>query len=122
MKDEIQRVLKMLEEGKIDSEKAAELIDLLKNDHKPAAIKEVSPEYLNKMLKINISEQGGDKVNVKVPIKFIKAVGGAITKIPGVEMEGIDIKMIMDAIDGELEGTIVDISGKNGDIVEIVIE
>jgi len=35
MKDEIQRVLKMLEEGKIDSEKAAELIDLLKNNNKP---------------------------------------------------------------------------------------
>lgn len=122
MKDEIQRVLKMLEEGKIDSEKAAELIDLLKSGDKPAAIKEVSPEYLNKMLKINISEQDGDKVNVKVPIKFIKAVGGAITKIPGVDMQGIDIKMIMDAIDGELEGKIVDISGKNGDIVEIVIE
>lgn len=122
MKDEIQRVLKMLEEGKIDSEKAAELIDLLKNNDKPVEVKEASPEYLNKMLKVNISEQGGDKVNVKVPIKFIKALGGAVTKIPGVEMQGVDIKMIMDAIDEGLDGKIVDISSENGDIVEIVIE
>lgn len=122
MKDEIQRVLKMLEEGKIGSEKAAELIDLLKNNDKPIEVKEASPEYLNKMLKVNISEQGGDKVNVKVPIKFIKALGGAVTKIPGVEMQGVDIKMIMDAIDEGLDGKIVDISSENGDIVEIVIE
>lgn len=122
MKEEIQRVLKMLEEGKIDAEKAAELIDLLKSNDKSAAAKEVSPEYLNKMLKVNISEQGGDKVNVKVPIKFIKALGGAVTKIPGVEMQGVDIKMIMDAIDEGLDGKIVDISSENGDIVEIVIE
>jgi len=122
MKDEIQRVLKMLEEGKIGSEKAAELIDLLKNNDKPVEVKEASPEYLNKMLKVNISEQGGDKVNVKVPIKFIKALGGAVTKIPGVEMQGVDIKMIMDAIDEGLDGKIVDISSENGDIVEIVIE
>lgn len=122
MKDEIQRVLKMLEEGKIDSEKAAELIELLKNNDKPVEVKETSPEYLNKMLKVNISEQGGDKVNVKVPIKFIKALGGAVTKIPGVEMQGVDIKMIMDAIDEGLDGKIVDISSENGDIVEIVIE
>ncbi|SHK07645.1 hypothetical protein SAMN05444401_0532 [Clostridium amylolyticum] len=122
MKEEIQRVLKMLEEGKIDAEKAAEFIDLLKSNDKSAAAKEVSPEYLNKMLKVNISEQGGDKVNVKVPIKFIKALGGAVTKIPGVEMQGVDIKVIMDAIDEGLDGKIVDISSENGDIVEIVIE
>jgi hypothetical protein len=44
-------------------------------------------------------------------------------KIPGVsEQEGIDIRMIMEAIDSGLEGKIVDIKSGNGDLVEVMIE
>jgi flagella basal body P-ring formation protein FlgA len=44
-------------------------------------------------------------------------------KIPGVsEQEGIDVKMIMEAIDAGLEGRIVDVKTGNGDIVEVTIE
>lgn len=123
MKEEISRILKMVEDGKIGSDKAAELIDALKEKEQPMLPKVVSQEYLDKMLKIRVIDKE-DKVNVNVPIKFIKAVGGAITKIPGVNenLQGVDMKMIMDAIDEGLDGKIVDIQSADGSIVEIFIE
>jgi hypothetical protein len=123
MKEEIKRVLKMVEEGKIDSGKAAELIEALS---KPSNSQEltVSGNY-DKMLKVRVLSVTNDNVNVNIPVKFLKAVGNAVNniKIPGIsEQEGIDIKMIMEAIDSGLEGKIVDVKSGNGDIVEVSIE
>lgn len=122
MKEEISRILKLVEEGKIDSDKAAELIDALKQKDQPVLPKVVSQDYLNKMLKIKVLSQDGDKVNVSLPVKFIKAVGGAVNKVPGVDLQGVDMKIIMDAIDEGIDGKIVDVQSGDGDIVEIVIE
>lgn len=123
MKEEVAKILKMVEEGKIDSEKAAELIDAInKNDTLPQPIVSVSKE---KMLTVRVLSEGKDTVNIRIPIKFLKSLGNAINniKIPGVsDQEGIDIKMIMEAIDSGLEGKIVDIKTGNGDIVEVCIE
>lgn len=122
MKEDVARILKMVEEGKIDSEKAAELIDAInKNDTLPQPIENVSKE---KMLTVRVISEGKDTVNIKIPIKFLKSLGNAINnvKIPGVsDQEGIDIKMIMEAIDSGLEGKIVDIQSGNGNIVEVCI-
>ncbi len=122
MKEDVERILKMVEEGKIDSEKAAELIDAInKNDTLPQPIESVSKE---KMLTIKVISEGKDTVNIKIPVKFLKSLGNAINnvKIPGVsDQEGIDIKMIMEAIDSGLEGKIVDIQSGNGNIVEVCI-
>lgn len=124
MKEEVKKVLKMVEEGKIDSDKASELIEALKQKEVPALSGQVIPsaDYSNRMLKINVISHDGDNVNVKLPVKVIKAVGGAVNKIPGVDVEGVDIKAIIDAIDSGLEGKIVDVHSAQGDIVEIVIE
>lgn len=122
MKDEVKRILKMVEEGKIDSEKATELIEALKSTSvQPIPVS----NNLDKMLKVRVLSSDKDTVNVNVPIRFLKAVGSAVNniKIPGVsEQEGIDIKMIMDAIDSGLEGKIVDVKSADGDIVEVYIE
>lgn len=125
MKEEVKKVLKMVEEGKIDSEKASALIEALNQKDDPVLIEgATSPavDYGNRMLKINVISHDGDNVNVKLPVKVIKAVGGAINKIPGADIEGVDIKAIIDAIDCGLDGKIVDVHSAQGDIVEIVIE
>lgn len=123
MKEEVKRILKMVEEGKIDSDKAAELIEAI---NKTEEIQQVSViGNHERMLKVRVLSATKDTVNVNVPIKFLKAIGNAVNniKIPGVsDQEGIDVKMIMEAIDSGLEGKIVDVKSSNGDIVEVFIE
>ncbi|MCT2345755.1 SHOCT-like domain-containing protein [Niallia taxi] len=129
MSDEISRVLTMLEDGKLDKEKAAELIDVLQGKSKQVNLsKPNSNSYLNKMLKIRVISEEGDNVNVNLPIKLIKAVlnvGTSIAeRIPQSEkyVKDIDIELLIDAIDNELDGQIVDVSAANGDKVLVTIE
>jgi hypothetical protein len=129
MSDEISRVLTMVEEGKLNKEKAAELIDVLQgkgnqiDQNKPA-----STSYLNKMLKIRVTSEEGDNVNVNLPIKLIKAVlkvGTNIAKmIPESEkyVKDIDVELLIEAIENELDGQIVDVTSSKGDKVLVIIE
>lgn len=123
MKEEVKRILKMVEEGKIDSDKAAELIEALSNSTEL----QQTPVMVNsdKMIKIRVFSNTKDTVNVNIPVKFLKSIGNAVNnvKIPGIsDQEGINVKMIMDAIDSGLSGKIVDVKSENGDIVEVSIE
>lgn len=125
MKEEIAKILKMVEEGKIDSSKAAELIEALNGTKEVIRVENpVSNDYLDKMLKVNVISKAGDNVHVKLPIKVIKSLGSAIVKIPGIsEKTGeIDFDMIFKAIDSEVIGKIVDVQSANGDFVEVVVE
>ncbi len=123
MNEEVKRILKMVEEGKIDIDKAGDLIDALNKS--ATALPLNTSKNLDKMLKVRVLSATKDTVNVNVPIKFLKAIGNAVNniKIPGISDEdGIDIRMIMEAIDSGLEGKIVDVKSSNGDIIEVSIE
>jgi hypothetical protein len=127
MKEEISKVLTMVQEGKIDSEKGAELISVLKE--KEAALTPQKPnKYLDKTLKVRVVSKENDNVNVNVPIKLVKAIlktGHSIAaSIPQSEkyVKDIDINLLIDAIENELDGNIVDIKSANGDTVKVVIE
>ncbi|MDD3169561.1 MAG: hypothetical protein PHC91_08920 [Eubacteriales bacterium] len=123
MKEEITRILKMVEEGKIDADKASALIAALHSQPETQALSK--PGNSDKMLRVRVVSATEDNVNVNVPVSFLKAIGTAVNnvKIPGVsEQEGVDIKMIMEAIDSGLEGKIVDVKCGNGDTVEVTIE
>ena len=129
MKDEISRVLTLVEEGKIDKKEASELISILqgKNQQELVTIKKVVP-YGNKMLKIRVTSEEGDNVNVNLPINLVKAVlkvGTNIAeKIPEAEkyVKDINVDLLIEAIENELDGQIVDITSANGDKVFVVIE
>ena len=129
MKDEISRVLTLVEEGKIDKEKASELITILQGKDQPGLVtikKEAS--FGNKMLKIRVTSEQGDNVNVNLPINLVKAVlkvGTTIAeRIPEAEkyVKDIDVDLLIEAIENELDGQIVDITSANGDKVFVVIE
>ena len=129
MSDEISRVLTMVEEGKLNKEKAAELIDVLQGKGNQVDLnKRNSTSYLNKMLKIRVTSENGDKVNVNLPIKLLKAVlkvGTNIAKmIPESEkyVKDIDIELLIEAIENELDGQIVDVTSAKGDKVLVTIE
>lgn len=123
MNENITKILKMVQEGKLDPDKAAELIEAIKT-------KEESPETkpkTEKMLKIKvITADQNEKVNVKFPIKFIKASLKAFGKVPinidGDEDNKIDVQAIADAIDNDIDGKIVECCTAKGENVEIVIE
>lgn len=123
MQEDIKRILKMVEEGKIDADKATDLIEALNSQ--PEASRLPRPAGSDKMLRVKVISGTADNVNVNIPVSFLKAIGTAVNniKIPGVsEQEGIDIRMIMEAIDSGLEGKIVDIKTGSGDLVEVMIE
>lgn len=129
MKEEITKVLAMVQEGKIDADKGSELIQLLKEKEEPGnKFLEKPAKYLDKTLKIRIVSTDNDNVTVNLPIKLVKVVlmaGHSIAaSIPQSEkyVKDIDISLIMEAIENELEGPIVDIKSANGDIVSVIIE
>ncbi|KGR76354.1 SHOCT-like domain-containing protein [Ureibacillus sinduriensis] len=129
MKDEISRVLTLVEEGKIDKDKASELISILQgqNQSEPVTLKK-DVSYGNKMLKVRINSENGDNVNVNLPINLVKAVlkvGTNIAeKIPEAEkyVKDINADLLIEAIENELVGQIVDITSANGDKVVVVVE
>ncbi len=123
MNDEVMKILKMLEDGKIDAQKAGDLIAVLNTTSQNAP---VIYENNNKMLKIRVNTKDGENVNINIPVKFIKTLGGAIKKIPkldGVDgTEDINIQAILEAVSDGLDGKIVDIKSEKGDNVEISVE
>lgn len=129
MKDEITRVLTMVQEGKIDADKGSELIQVLKEKeetgNKPL---EKTTKYLDKTLKIRVVSAENDNVTVNLPIKLVKVVlmaGHSIAaSIPQSEkyVKDVDISLIIEAIENELDGQIVDIKSANGDTVSVIID
>ncbi|CAH0148945.1 hypothetical protein SRABI96_00662 [Peribacillus sp. Bi96] len=129
MKEEIKRVLTMVQEGKIDADKGSELIQVLKEKEETGnKLFEKPTKYLDKTLKIRVVSAENDNVTVNLPIKLVKAVlmaGQSIAaSIPQSEkyVKDIDISLIIEAIENELDGQIVDIKSANGDTVSVIID
>ncbi|WP_454861825.1 SHOCT-like domain-containing protein [Peribacillus frigoritolerans] len=129
MKEEITRVLTMVQEGKIDADKGSELIQILKEKEETGnKLLEKPTKYLDKTLKIRVVSTENDNVTVNLPIKLVKVVlmaGHSIAaSIPQSEkyVKDVDISLIMEAIENELDGQIVDIKSANGDTVSVIID
>ncbi|MED3712458.1 hypothetical protein P4502_25110 [Peribacillus frigoritolerans] len=129
MKEEITRVLTMVQEGKIDADKGSELIQILKEKEETGnKLLEKPTKYLDKTLKIRVVSAQNDNVTVNLPIKLVKVVlmaGHSIAaSIPQSEkyVKDVDISLIMEAIENELDGQIVDIKSANGDTVSVIID
>ncbi|TQR12805.1 SHOCT-like domain-containing protein [Psychrobacillus soli] len=126
MDAEIQKVLTMVQEGKVDAAKASELIQVLKE--RETSITPSPKSYIDKTLKVRVVSAENDNVTVNLPIKLVKVVllaGHSIaSSIPQSEkyVKDIDINLILDAIENELDGQIVDVKSANGDAVSVTIE
>lgn len=131
MKDEIAKVIAMAQEGKVSAEEASELIQLIgekENTSKTSATARTTGKYLERSLRIKVQSGEADKVNVSIPLKLIKVVlkmgHGIAANIPEAKeyTEHINVDLIMEAINQEMVGNIVDIETENGDVVLITIE
>lgn len=127
MSEEMLKILKMVEDGKINSEKAQELIEALDVSNGKGEIQVINNEdIMDKMLKIKVNSADGDNVDIKLPIKLIKTLLKTLGKLPIKEttpgMENIDLEVISEAIDNGLIGKIIDVKSAKRDNVEVVIE
>ncbi|MGY4795832.1 hypothetical protein MHB40_12435 [Lysinibacillus sp. FSL K6-0057] len=128
MKEEITKVLTMIQEGKIDADKGSELIQVLQQKEESGNKFVEKTKYLDKTLKVRVVSTENDNVTVNLPIKLVKAVlmaGHSIAaSIPQSEkyVKDIDINLLLEAIENELDGQIVDIKSANGDTVAVFIE
>ncbi|MEK4487030.1 hypothetical protein MHH81_15895 [Psychrobacillus sp. FSL H8-0484] len=128
MNAEIEKVLTMVQEGKVDAAKASELIQVLKARESGTASSPKPPVYADKTLKVRVVSAENDNVTVNLPIKLVKVVllagHNIASSIPQSEkyVKDIDISLILDAIENELDGQIVDIKSANGDTISVTIE
>jgi hypothetical protein len=127
MKEEIAKVMTMVQEGKLDVEKATELLQVMRGDD-TRNHSENSSSYYKKMLRVQVVSTERDNIYVNVPINLVKAVlkagVGIASKVPQAEMyvKDIDIDLLLQAIDNEIDGKIVDVTYANGDKVSVIIE
>lgn len=116
MKEEIKRILKMVEEGKLKSEEGARLIEAIFDTDKKAGS--------GKFLKIKIENNEGDKLNISIPIALIKMATKFIPKDKKdyLKEKDIDIDEILSSIKEVAEGEVINIKDKDGSYVKIWIE
>jgi hypothetical protein len=127
MKEEIKKVLEMLEEKKITSEEAAELLDALRESKK--AEEEIPPAKRKRFLKIHVTKGDKPQVNVTLPFGLINWGLNIASKMGKntVDIGGEEIPIDMDELnkamnDPEFIGKIVDVvDEEKGEHVEIEI-
>lgn len=126
--DEKLRILKMVEEGTITAEQAAELMSAM-NVELPApqtAITKTS--YDKKMFRIIVDSTTGDKVKVQFPVGAIKKILKVTGKlpIPEKDLEGVDLSSMMDAIseclEDEIDGDFVNVEAADGTTVRVFVD
>ena len=108
MSDERMRILKMVEEGKIDVDEANNLLETLDGKDKEQK-KKLSK---SRFIKILVEENGEEKVDISIPMVLAKSFMKFIPKNAKKSLndQNINLDEIFDSINSEVEnGTLVDI-------------
>jgi len=127
MEEDRMMILKMLQEGKIDADQAAKLLEAL-DAGKTAEKKEEQQQEIDtssgKWFRIRVSDPltGLQKTNIRIPIGLMNA-GFRIGAQFSPELAGMDSAEIMKAIKIGKKGLILDvIDDEDNEHVEIFIE
>ena len=79
------------------------------------------------MLRVIVDSPQGDKVNVQLPVKIIRQVLMVTGKLPiqYKDLQGIDLDAlaaaILECLDGETLGDIVEVASADGSIVRVFV-
>lgn len=147
MSNEVMRILKLLEDGKITSDEASKLINALDDKTEIAADCEESktvclekttfpvetPKRENlfgeKMFMINIVSGDSQTANITLPITFVKSIMDTTGKVPGLKVNTDQEKdfenfssSITDALENDLTGIIFEATTSDNDTVRVIIE
>lgn len=129
MSSERKKILEMLEEGKITSKEASDLLEAIDDTStNNSDVTTLSKSYSKKYLKIRVFEaEKESKVSLNIPIKLVKLgisfASKLNSKIEGINISNEEIDIILEAIDNEIEGEILSIDADDGKTqVKIYIE
>lgn len=138
MNDEVRRILKMVEEGKISAEEGANLMEVLEatpspgTSQQPTSQQPESPPPAGtpgKIMRIQITDRdtGKTKVNIRLPLGILRFARGLKGLIPNSEIQKMEQKGIdLDEILGDKStnvGTILDMTDEEeGEHILITIE
>lgn len=125
-----EQILQMVKEGLITVEDGLKLLEALgaqgTHTHSVQPVMNVNPAGGRKMLRVTVDSAKGDVVRINVPTSLVKAGLNLSNqlKIDGnpVDMKGVDVDMIMAAIEEGATGEIVNVESAEGDIVKIFID
>lgn len=114
MSSERKKVLKMLDDGKIDLEEANQLLSTLDKDDLDQ-VKADSPTGTDKYssVKINVIEDGQEKVNITLPLRMVKLLKKLVPERAKDRLEdrGIQFEDILTEIENEtFDGKLIDIN------------
>jgi len=130
--DEKQKILKMVEDGKITAQDALELLEAIGKDEKITPPEPKKPHGKKKMFRIRIDAQGDEsgkgraKVNVNIPIDVAKKLTSLTKVIPasaksemekeGFNIDELNLNELLEAIEnGDMDESIVDIDADGED-------
>ncbi|MDP2813810.1 MAG: hypothetical protein Q8S15_05935 [Erysipelotrichaceae bacterium] len=125
-----EQILQMVKEGTITVEDGIKLLEALGTQgaqtHSVQPVINVNPAGGRKMLRVTVDSAKGDVVRINVPTSLVKAGLNLSNqlKIDGnpVDMKGVDVDMIMAAIEEGATGEIVNVESAEGDVVKIFID
>ena len=125
MREEIEKILTMFEEGKLEKKEAIQLIEILQEKDRPEDQEEANA-FSSKMLQIRIDSPEGDDINVNIPIKllkgFLKTGSGLNVFMPEEKKEKINLDAVLDALEKDVTGDIVDMIDDDGERLVISIK
>ena len=118
MENERLQILKLVQEGKVTPDEATKLLHALEGKGGESAVATGS----GKLLRIRVTEGGGTKVNVNLPMSLVEAaVAIGVKFVPEEELRGIDINALLEAIRQGVTGKIVEVDSEEAK-VEIYVE
>lgn len=128
MKEEVKKILRMVEEKKITAEEGEKLIDALDEDNSPVVYGDGSSltGAEPKFLRVHVIDKD-DKVDINVPISLVEIglkMGTQFTvnnSEAGDKLKDIDFKQLMEAIKLGARGKIVEIKTSDA-TVEVYVE
>lgn len=118
-----QRILQMVKDGVIEVDEGLKLLEALGGSN------EVAQQTKNpqpKMLRVKVDSEDGDVVRVNIPISLVKAGVDLASQInidgESIQSKGVDIDLILKAIEEGATGEIVNIQSADGDSVHVIID
>ena len=123
--EERMKILKMVEEGKINAEEGAKLLAALQQAQRGAGTDGAARgRGAGRWLRIRVTDvsSGRSKASVQIPIGLIDA-GMKIGAHFAPEVEGVDMSNVLDAVRAGVVGKIIDVTDdEDGERVEIYVE
>ena len=121
-----EKILEMVKDGTITVEEGIQLLNALEPKTTTQTLNPSKKPMNERMIRILVDSEDGERVRVNLPLSLVKMgidinnklnVGGK-----SIDLNGIDLSQILSQIDGDLNGELITIDGKDGEKVRIIVD